>query len=148
MISPKAFTVTSEHDWLIYDDFNEQIFQVLPGEGFHTTWGDRSVSGNIELSALDHRVIVFLRDKNIIRICDESGTTLKEFTAPKDLKIRRLFPLPDGTFGISSQTGVFIWKPDDASLRYLSDLKNPVYAGVQNNAYILIDQNGDVIRIP
>ncbi len=148
ILSPIDFTVTSEHDWLIYDDFYGQILQIHPGDGFFTDWGDKPVNGEIKLFTLNNLVIVYLESDSLIRICDENGTTLNEFSLPKELKTSKIFPLEDLTFALRSETGIFIWKPEDDLLRYLSDLKNVVYLGQQDNSYIMISQQGAVVTIP
>jgi hypothetical protein len=148
LISTSAFTVTSEHDWLIYDDFYGQILQILPGEHFHTTWGDKPVSGSIELMTYHDLVIVHQIDPAILRIADVNGTTLKEYDLPQDIDIERLFPLSEKSFALTGSSGVFIWKPQDQSLRYLSDMKNTVYCQKIKNAYRCISREGVVITIP
>ncbi len=149
ILSPVAFTVTSEHDWLIYDDFYGQLLQVHSGNGFFADWGDKPVSGDIKLFALDNLVVVYLEDKSLIRICDEKGTTLNEFSLPKTLKINKVFPLENLTFALRAETGIFIWKPENNLLRYLIDLEKVIHVSqYQDNHYLLISQDGEVLTIP
>ncbi|MEA2076845.1 MAG: hypothetical protein U9O95_02370 [Candidatus Marinimicrobia bacterium] len=148
ILSPKDFTVTSEHDWLIYDDFYGQILQIHPGNSFYIDWGDKPVSGEVKIYAVEQQVIVFLEDQKLIRICDWDGTTLKEFNLPDNFLVDKLFPLNNMTFGLRSEDGVYIWKPEDAYLRYLSDLKDVVFLEFQANSYILISQEGAIVNIP
>lgn len=148
ILSPKDFTINSEHDWLIYDDFYGHILQIHPGEGFPANWGDRPVSGNIKLFTIDQQVIVYLEDVKLLRVCGENGTTLKEHHLPDNINISKLFVLNENTFALRSEDGVYIWKPEDDSLRYLSDLEDVVYLGRQNTSYILISQQGVVVTIP
>ncbi len=133
---------------MIYDDFYEHILQIHPGKGFPTNWGDRPVSGNIKLFSIGQQVIIYLEDLKLIRICGENGTTLAEYPLPKDLDVIKLFVLDNNTFGLRSKNALFIWKPEDDLLRYLSDLKNVVYLGQQDNSYIMISQQGAVVTIP
>lgn len=148
ILSPGAFTVTSEHDWLIYDDFMGQILQVHPGDNFYTRWGDVPVSSDIELFTTGSTVVIFQYDPALLRVCDINGTTLNEYPLPNSLNIERVFPFDDRSFGLANDTGTFIWKPKDASLRYLSDLKDPIYCGRSGASYILISQKGVVVTIP
>lgn len=148
IVSTSAFTVTSEHDWLIYDDFYGQILQILPGERFHTTWGDKPVSGSIELMTYNDLVIIHQIDPAILRIADVNGTTLQEYALPQDINVERIFPLSGSSFALAGTSGVFIWKPGDQSLRYLSDMKNTVYCQTYKNAYRCISREGVVITIP
>ena len=148
ILSPKDFTINSEHDWLIYDDFYGHILQIRPREGFPSNWGDRPVSGDIKLFSVDQLIIVYLEDKRLLRVCDENGTTLKEYPLPKNINVSKIFILNGKTFGLRSKDGVYIWKPEDTSLRYLSDLKDVVYLGRQKTSYILISQQGVVVTIP
>ena len=148
VISPKDFTINSEHDWLIYDDFYGHILQIRPGEGYPTNWGDRIVSGNVQLFSIDQYVIVYLVDMKLVRICDVNGTTLKEYHLPKDVDISKIFILNRNVFGLRVKDGVYIWKPEDTSLRYLSDLKDVIYLARQEASYILVNQQGVVVTIP
>lgn len=148
ILSPKDFTINSEHDWLIYDDFYGHILQIHPGKGFPTNWGDRPVSGNIKLFSIGQQVIIYLEDLKLIRICGENGATLAEYPLPEDLDVIKLFVLDNNTFGLRSKNALFIWKPEDDLLRYLSDQKNVVYLGQQDNSYIMISQQGAVVTIP
>jgi hypothetical protein len=147
LLSPGAFTVTSEHDWLIYDDFYGQLWQIHPGEDFYTNWGDKTVSGDIELFSVDQVVIVYPVANKLIRIYDEEGTTLEEFSLPDSLKISRIFPVSRSVFGLQTDSGVFIWKPRDGSVRYLSDLKDVVHISRQGSAYMLITRDGVIVNI-
>jgi len=148
IISPKDFTINSEHDWLIYDDFYGDILQIRPGEGYPTNWGDRTVSGNVQLFSIDQYVIVYLEDTKLVRICDVNGTTLEEYHLPDETDVSKIFILSNHVFGLRAQDGVYIWKPEDKSLRYISNLKNVIYLGRQLSSYILISQQGVVITIP
>lgn len=146
--SPGAFTVTSEHDWLIYDKFFGQILQVHSGEDLYSLWGDRPISGEIDLIAFERQVLIYLKDQNSIRICNEEGKTLEEWNLPDGLAVSRVFPLPNMSFALCAETGVYIWKPRQTFHRYLSDLKNVVLCGMSGKSYILVDQEGVVVTIP
>ncbi|MCF7833470.1 MAG: hypothetical protein K9N05_07845 [Candidatus Marinimicrobia bacterium] len=149
ILSPQAFTVTSEHDWLIYDDFYDHIIQIHPGEGYPTRWGDKSVSGEIDLFSFEQFVLIFLKNKKIIRISDEDGTSLNEFILPDSLNITQVFPLGRKTIGLANDKSLYIWKPESKMLRYLTDFENVIYFGPsQNNQYLLISQDGDVLTTP
>jgi hypothetical protein len=149
IISPVDFTVTSEHDWLIYDDFYGQILQVHSGNGFFTDWGDKPVSGDIKLYTVDNLVIIHLEDKNQVRVCDENGTSLNEFLLPQTLKVNKVFPLENLSFALRTESGIFIWKPKNNLLRYLTDLDNVIHVShYQDNHYLLISQDGEVLTIP
>ncbi len=148
IISPKDFTINSEHDWLIYDDFYGYILQIRPGEGFPSNWGDRPVSGNIKLFSVDRFVIVYHEDTKRLRICDENGTTLKEHPLPDKIDVSKIFILNATTFGLRAKDGVYIWKPDDHSLRYLSNLRDVIYLSHKKTSYVLINQQGAVVSIP
>ena len=145
--SPRAFTVTSEHDWLIYDEFFAQILQIHSGEDLYSLWGDRPISGEIDMFAFERQVAIYLKDHNLIRVCNEEGKTLDEWTLPADLKVSRIFPLSKTSFALCAETGVYIWKPKQAFYRYLSDLKNVVFCGMSGKSYILVDQEGVVVTI-
>lgn len=146
--SPGAFTVTSEHDWLIYDEFFGQIMQIHSGEDLYTLWGNRSVSGEIDLISFKRQVLIYLKDRQILRICNEEGKTLSEWSLPNELTINRIFPLNQKGFALCTESGVYIWKPEQASLRYLSDLSDVVFCGISGKSYILVDQKGVVVTIP
>lgn len=149
IISPVDFTVTSEHDWLIYDDFHGQILQVHSGNGFFTDWGDKPVNGEIKLFALDNMVIIHLKNDSLVRVSDENGTTLNEFPLPKKLNTNNIFPLEELTFALDSDSGIYIWKPKKNILRYLIDLDNVIHVSrYQDNHYLLISQDGEVLTIP
>ena len=149
ILSPKDFTITSEHDWLIYDDFYDQILQIHPGENFYTDWGDKPVNDEIRLFSLENQVVVYLENDSLIRICDENGTTLSEHSLPLGLKITKIFPLENLSFALKTDTGIFIWKPENNLLRYLIDLEKVIHVSQsQDNHYLLISQDGEVLTIP
>ena len=148
IISPASFTVTSEHDWLIYDDFYGQILQIMPSENFHSVWGDKPVNGNLELLSINDFVIIYFKDLSKIRVSDVNGTTVNEYALPGSIDVERLFPLNGMSFALSGPDGVYIWKPLDNSLRYLSDMKHVVHCSKIDKRYRLISQEGVMIITP
>ena len=148
IISPASFTVTSEHDWLIYDEFSGQILQILPGEGFYNDWGNEPVSGEIELFAINDYVIVYLKDMTKIRISDINGKTLYTYKLPDTLSVYRLFPLDDLSFVLTGPAGVHIWKPRSSFLLSLFDVKNVIHCSKTRTGYRLITQEGVIITTP
>lgn len=148
IISPASFTVTSEHDWLIYDDFYGQILQIMPSENFQSVWGDKPVSGHLDLFSINDYVIIYLKDLSKIRISDVTGTTINEYALPGSIDVERLFPLNETSFALSGSGGVYIWKPLDNSLRYLSDMERIIHCSKIDNRYRLISQEGVMITTP
>lgn len=149
ILSPQAFTVTSEHDWLIYDSFYDHIIQIQPGENYAIEWGDKNISGDIDLYSVDQHVLIFLKDKQQLRYCDEKGRTLVEYDLPDTLNIKKIFPLDSESVGLSNDSTLYIWKPQSNLIRYRTDLEHVIFMGhLQDNQYLLITQDGDVFTIP
>lgn len=149
ILSPQAFTVTSEHDWLIYDNFYDQILQVHPGEKYLIEWGDKNVSGNIELLSVDQRVLIFFKDIQKLRFSDEEGRTLAEYAIPDSIKAHKIIPINKNSLYVISDSQVYIWKPIDNTFRYLIDLEGVIYAGqLQEKLHVLITKDGEVLSIP
>ena len=147
IVSPGSFTVTSEHDWLIYDDFYSQILQIRPGGGFYSDWGDKPVSGHIDLYSFEEFVFIHLKDQHRFRISDVYGTTLKDYPLPDSIDVENIFPLKGKHFALVGNSGVYIWKPQLPSLRYLSDMTTAVYCKKTTDGYMLISQEGTIITI-
>lgn len=126
IISPSAFAVTSEHDWLIYDDYREQILQIHSGESYPLIWGSKNYSSDIELFSIQERVLIHQKDMNILSIADEDGHTIIDYNMPDSLKIERIFPINLNEIAILSSKGLFLWKLPQNSLRYLSNTKNVI----------------------
>jgi hypothetical protein len=142
------FTVTSGHEWLIYDAFRQEILQVSPRENYLQRWGDRPVSGDIELRRCGSGVSLHLRDEQRLRIADNRGNTLQEYTLPDSLGVERVFPLDEHSFGLSCAQGLFLWEPQAGTCRLLSVLPQVVLLERQGKGFILINREGVVIRIP
>jgi len=145
ILSPQAFTVTSEHDWLIYDDFFGQILQVHPGDSYYTNWGDQEISGDIELYSLEGYVIIFFKDMNTLRICDEDGGVITDYILPESIALIDLFPIGINEFALSDNRGTYLWKPGDNSLRFLFNMQNTIHVSKTDAGYRLISEEGIVI---
>lgn len=126
IISPSAFALTSEHDWLIYDDYREQILQIHSGESFPLTWGSKNYPSDIELFSVKNRVLIHQKYMNILSFADENGKTIKDHILPDSLNIERIFPLNLNEIAILSTQGLFLWKLPEKSLRYLNNTKNVI----------------------
>ena len=149
IISPTAFTVTSEHDWLIYDEFSELIFQVHAGENYPQEWGVDILSQNIELYALEKKVLIHERDTQTLTLCDENGVTLLQGVFADSLNVFRVFPLTTENIVLSCEKGLFLWKPQDKDLRYLSDIKNPIYIeNLNETVFKVITRDGEILYLP
>lgn len=148
IISPTEFTVTSEHDWLIYDNFYNHILQIHPNEHFPYRWGDKPVSGDIHLYTIGHYVLLYLKDYRQLRICDNNGTTLGEYMLPDSLNVLRVLPLDLQSIGLVCENGVYLWKPNEKSCRYLSIMQDVIFMHAEKSSYILISRQGTIITIP
>ncbi len=148
IVSPAEFTVTSEHDWLIYDDFKSEIVQIRPRENTSFPWGDRPVSGEIRLQAIEQGVFLYLKDLRRLRISDVGGTTLKEYALPDSLSVLTVIPLNRTEFGLVCPDGTYLWKPERADCRYLSGLQDVIFLRAENNSHILINRRGVIVHIP
>ncbi len=148
IISPAEFTVTSEHDWLIYDDFYNHIVQIHPNGHFPYRWSDKPVSGDIHLYTIGHYVLLYLKDYRQLRICDNNGTTLSEYLLPDSLDVLRMLPLNMQSVGLVCENGVYLWKPKEKSCRYLSTMQDVIFMHAEKSSYTLINRQGTVITIP
>lgn len=147
IISASEFTVTSEYDWLIYDDYHQVILQVFPNENYPHRWGDFAVSGDIELHRLGQEVLIYLKERKRVHISDNNGTTLMEYAVPDSLDVQRIFSLGRNVFGLSCESGIYIWEPQKEMCRYLSNMPEPVFMKRENKVYTLINRQGLIINI-
>lgn len=149
IISPSAFVVTSEHDWLIYDDHREQILQIHSGESYPLSWGNKNYSFGIELFSVQHRVLIHQKYKNILSFSDENGKTLSNHALPDSLKIERIFPLNLNEIVILSSDGLFLWKLPQKSLCYLSNIKNVIHVdNFSTSSLRVITRDGAINYLP
>jgi hypothetical protein len=148
IVSPADFMVTSEHDWLIYDRFQDQIHQIHPNQHFLHRWGDRPVSGDIRMYNVDRHVFIHLIDHQRLRISDDNGRTLHEYDLPDSLLVRRLIPLDMQRSALIVKEGVYIWEPKEETCRFLSPLEDVIYLQARNSSYTLISSRGMLITVP
>lgn len=148
IVSAREFAVNTEYDWLIYDAFQQEIFQVRPGERFLQRWGDRNVSGELRLFTVSGNILLFLQDRALLRFCDPNGKTLGEFPLPDSLDIRELIPLNLQFSGLVCGNGVYIWEPRSGRCRFLSDLRDVIYIRLEKNRYTLINRHGTILILP
>ncbi|MBW6457936.1 MAG: hypothetical protein K0B52_02120 [FCB group bacterium] len=148
IVSPAEFIVTSEHDWLIYDRFQDQIHQIHPNQHFLHRWGDRQVSGDIRMFNVDRHVFMHLIDHARLRICDDNGRTLYEYDLPDSLHISRLIPLDLQRTALAGDAGVHIWEPKQKTCRFISPMEDVIYVQARNSTYTLISSRGTVITLP
>ncbi|MDD3095510.1 MAG: hypothetical protein WC372_06255 [Candidatus Neomarinimicrobiota bacterium] len=148
IVSPAEFTVNAEYDWLIYDAFRQEIYQIRPGEHFLQRWGDRSVNGEIRLYTVDEHIMVFLKDRAVLRYCGHNGKTLAEYLLPDSLNIQDLIPMNAQLTGLICREGVYIWEPQGASCRLLSDLPDVIHIRYDNKHITLINRHGTIVIFP
>jgi hypothetical protein len=148
IVSPADFTINSEHEWLIYDAFRQEIFQVYPGERFFQRWGDRSLSSAIRMHRDNANIIIHLRDRGRLRVCDRNGNTLDEFALPDSLAVSECFPLQRGRYALLCGKGVYVWDPLAGSCRFLSGLEDVIYVHAGEKHFTLINRKGMVITVP
>jgi hypothetical protein len=146
--SPAEFTVTSEHDWLIYDRFNEQILQVHPNQHYLYRWGDKPVSGDLYMFNINQHVLLHLKDMKRLRICDDKGRSIREYDIPDSLQVRRVLSLNIDRIGLVCDDGVHIWEPDKKSCRFISPLGDVVFMRTEGASHTLISSRGIVVTIP
>jgi len=148
IVSAREFAVNTEYDWLIYDAFQQEIFQIRPGERFLQRWGDRSVAGELRIYKLSGNILLFLKDRAVLRFCDPNGKTLDEFLLPDIPDIRELIPLNLQSSGLVCGDGVYIWEPRSGNCRFLSDLRDVIYIRLDKNRYTLINRHGTIVILP
>lgn len=148
IVSPGDFSINAEHEWLIYDSFRQEIFQVYPGENYLQRWGDRSVSGEIRMYASGEEIIIFLIDRRQLRRCDVNGNTLAEYRIPDSLAVRDCIPLREKHIALLCDAGVYVWDPANDSIRLLSAEPDIIFIHAGDNRYTLIGSGGLLLRIP
>lgn len=148
IVSPGDFTINAEHEWLIYDSFRQEIFQVYPGENYLQRWGDRSVSGEIRMHAAGDEVVIFLADRRQLRRCDVSGNTLAEYRIPDSLAVRDCIPLREKRIALLCDSGAYVWNPQNDNIRLLSAEPDIIFIHAGDKRYTLIGSGGVLLRIP
>ncbi len=149
ILSPSAFTVSSEHDWLIYDEFREQVVQIHSGEIYPQVWGSKNFAPDIELFSIKDMILIHEKSKNKLIICDNIGNALNEFGIPDSISVSRLFPLTEQGFILTSNNSIFLWKPHSDLLRYLGDIEHVIYVDQPStSAYRVITRDGAIHYLP
>lgn len=148
VLSPTGFTVTPEHDWLVYDEFSQVIYRLSPESNYYQDWGDRLYSGDVDLMSVGTSVFIYYHDESVLILAGSEGWTREEYTLPKNLDVHRIFPFDDDHFGLASPTGVFLWVPKKKILTQITELNNVVFIEQTKNGYQMITRDGMVVSLP
>lgn len=148
VLSPTGFTVTPEHDWLIYDEFSQAIYRLSPESNYYQDWGDRLYSGDVDLMSVGQSVFIFYRDRSLLILAGSEGWTREEYSLPKNLDVHQIFPFNDDQFGLVTPDGVFLWVPKKKILTRITELNKVVYIERRKIGYLMITRDGMVVSLP
>ena len=144
IIFPRDFTVTSEHEWLLTDDFNDRIYRFTPESNRVSIWGSGYTAGPANLIRHREAVYVFLKEEKRLRRMSAYGILQKEFFIPDTIPTQFVFPLNNKLFALSGSKGVWLWQPEKNAIQ-ISNLDKVIHVSQTDDLIIMIARDGTVL---
>ncbi|MEA1985947.1 MAG: hypothetical protein U9N76_00480 [Candidatus Marinimicrobia bacterium] len=143
---PTKFIVLSNRDWLIYDEFQKEIYRVKPGENISQIWGDERVkhfiNEKVKMYYYNNFVYLFVEKENILLIINNSGMEKKELQMSKKYKMKRILYGDFENVIFTDNRKIFEWKFAENRIDTIMSQKNVIY--IFQNENLIIDSDGNI----
>jgi len=146
---PSRFIVLSNRDWLIYDEFQKQIFRVKPGENISQSWGDKQVkhflNEKVQLNYLKGFIYMFVKKRNRLLIINNTGMVKLDCKMPGEYSLSNLLSADLENIVFTDGNEIFNWHLRGNNIDTLFNYSNIIYLSKKNENF-MISNKGEIIH--
>jgi len=146
---PSRFIVLSNRDWLIYDEFQKQIFRVKPGENISQSWGDKQVkhflNEKVQLNYLKGFIYMFVKKRNRLLIINNTGMVKLDCKMPDEYSLSNLLSADLENIVFTDGKEIFNWHLRGNNIDTLFNYSNIIYLSKKNENF-MISNKGEIIH--
>ncbi len=148
-IYPSEFIVLSNRDWLIYDEFQKEIFRIKPGENISQSWGDEKVkhflNERVKLKYMNGMIYMFMKKNNKLLVINDAGMVKIEIKMNNNFNMKKLLNVDSNNVIFTDNEKVFSWNLRENTIDTLSNYSDIIFF-TKKNKNIMIDNRGKIIN--
>lgn len=145
---PNRFMVLSNRDWLIYDEFQRQIYRVKPGENISQPWGDELVkhflNEEVKLSYWNGYIYMLVGKSDKLLIINNNGMVKYNIKMPNKYSIKNILFADLGNIIFTDGKKIFEWELKENNIDTLSNYSNIIFLNKVSNE--MISNRGEIVH--